>query len=78
MGQRVSERDRKNIRTQRSRDVNSESVVNGDVREHAIPEDLREHGEIDGFAYGFPCKDFSNVGECKGFDSTYGPSTPTA
>lgn len=54
-------------------DVNSESVVIGDVRELAIPEDLREHGEIDGFAYGFPCNDFSNVGERKGFDGTYGP-----
>jgi DNA (cytosine-5)-methyltransferase 1 len=29
-------------------------------------------GEIDGFAYGFPCNDFSIVGESKGFDGVYG------
>jgi len=30
-------------------------------------------GEIDIFAYGFPCNDFSIVGEQKGFDGDYGP-----
>lgn len=29
--------------------------------------------EIDGFAYGFPCNDFSIVGEKLGFDGEYGP-----
>ena len=28
---------------------------------------------IDGFAFGFPCNDFSVVGEHKGFEGTYGP-----
>ncbi|MBD3797211.1 MAG: DNA cytosine methyltransferase [Campylobacterales bacterium] len=28
---------------------------------------------IDAFAYGFPCNDFSNVGEKKGFDGEFGP-----
>lgn len=28
---------------------------------------------IDAFAFGFPCNDFSLVGEQKGFDGTYGP-----
>lgn len=28
---------------------------------------------IDGFAYGFPCNDFSLVGEQKGFNGEYGP-----
>lgn len=29
-------------------------------------------GEIDAFAYGFPCNDFSIVGETKGFDGEFG------
>lgn len=29
--------------------------------------------QIDIFAYGFPCNDFSNVGEKKGFDGEFGP-----
>jgi DNA (cytosine-5)-methyltransferase 1 len=29
--------------------------------------------KIDAFAYGFPCNDFSIVGEKKGFDGTFGP-----
>lgn len=29
--------------------------------------------KIDGFAYGFPCNDFSIVGEKKGFDGNFGP-----
>lgn len=29
--------------------------------------------EIDGFAFGFPCNDFSVVGEQKGINGTYGP-----
>ena len=36
-----------------------ESVYYGDVRELDIP----ALGEIDAFAYGFPCNSFSNVGE---------------
>ena len=28
---------------------------------------------VDGFLYGFPCNDFSNVGESKGLDGNYGP-----
>ena len=28
---------------------------------------------VDGFLYGFPCNDFSNVGETKGLDGEYGP-----
>ena len=34
--------------------------------------DIDSLGEIDGFAYGFPCNDFSIVGESKGFDGVYG------
>ncbi len=28
--------------------------------------------KVDGFCFGFPCNDFSNVGESKGLDGTYG------
>lgn len=35
--------------------------------------DLRKLKPIDGFAYGFPCNDFSLVGKQKGFHGKYGP-----
>lgn len=41
---------------------NPESVYHGDVRNLDIP----SLGQIDAFAYGFPCNSFSNVGEHKG------------
>lgn len=46
-----------------------ESVICGDVREL----DIEKLGEIDGFAFGFPCNDFSVVGEQKGFEGKFGP-----
>lgn len=46
-----------------------EKVTCGDVRKL----DLRKLGEIDALAFGFPCNDFSIVGEQKGFDGTFGP-----
>lgn len=48
---------------------NGESVICGDVRKL----DIDSLGPIDAFAFGFPCNDFSVVGEQKGFDGTYGP-----
>lgn len=48
---------------------NPESVVCADVR--AI--DLSDLPEIDALAFGFPCNDFSVVGEQKGFDGVFGP-----
>lgn len=39
-----------------------DSVYHGDVREL----DIKSLGEIDAFAYGFPCNSFSNVGEHQG------------
>lgn len=48
-----------------------ESVICADVRKLDL-DDKRLTG-IDGFAFGFPCNDFSVVGEHKGFDGTYGP-----
>lgn len=46
-----------------------ESVHHGDVRQL----DLKKLGYIDAFAFGFPCNDFSVVGEQKGLSGTYGP-----
>ena len=34
---------------------------------------LKKIAKIDGFAYGFPCNDFSLVGEQKGINGSYGP-----
>lgn len=48
---------------------NVESVICSDVRQL----DIDSLGEIDAFAFGFPCNDFSVVGEQKGFDGVFGP-----
>lgn len=46
-----------------------ETVICGDVRKL----DLTSLGNIDALAFGFPCNDFSVVGEQKGFEGTFGP-----
>lgn len=48
---------------------NPGSVICEDVRKLAIG----KLSKIDAFAYGFPCNDFSIVGEQKGFHGEYGP-----
>lgn len=48
---------------------NMESVICEDVRKLNI----EMLGDIDALAFGFPCNDFSVVGEQKGFNGTYGP-----
>ena len=47
----------------------SESVICQDVRSL----DMEKLSPIDALAFGFPCNDFSLVGEQKGFDGVYGP-----
>lgn len=47
----------------------AESVICGDVRRL----DINKLGDIDALAFGFPCNDFSVVGEQKGFDGVFGP-----
>lgn len=47
----------------------SDTVICGDVRKL----DLSTLGQIDALAFGFPCNDFSVVGEQKGFGGTFGP-----
>lgn len=46
-----------------------ETVICEDVKKL----DVKSLPNIDGFAFGFPCNDFSLVGEQKGFDGEYGP-----
>lgn len=48
---------------------NPKSVIHGDVRKL----DLTALGPIDALAFGFPCNDFSVVGEQRGMDGVYGP-----
>ena len=48
---------------------NPDSVICGDVRKL----DIKSLGKIDALAFGFPCNDFSVVGEQKGFDGVFGP-----
>lgn len=52
--------------------ASNHSVICKDVREINIS-DLRDISDIDGFAYGFPCNDYSSVGERKGIDGEFGP-----
>lgn len=47
----------------------SDSIFLEDVRKL----DINKLPEIDCFAYGFPCNDFSLVGKQKGFDGEFGP-----
>lgn len=49
-------------------DINSENVLCSDVKEV----DIKSLASIDIFAYGFPCNDFSVVGERLGFEGKFG------
>ncbi len=49
--------------------ASEKSVICEDVRKLKIA----KLQPIDGFAFGFPCNDFSQVGERKGVDGTFGP-----
>lgn len=46
-----------------------ESVINADIRKL----DLTKLKSIDALAFGFPCNDYSIVGEQKGMEGVYGP-----
>lgn len=48
------------------------SVICKDVRDFT-PEEAERVSDIDAFAFGFPCNDYSLVGEQKGMDGVYGP-----
>lgn len=47
----------------------SGKVICNDIRDV----DLEALESVDGFLYGFPCNDFSNVGESKGLQGEFGP-----
>ncbi|MDG1097663.1 MAG: DNA (cytosine-5-)-methyltransferase [Methylophilaceae bacterium] len=49
-----------------------ESVLCADVRNLDFKQ-LKKISDIDGLAYGFPCNDFSLVGEKKGLNGEFGP-----
>jgi DNA (cytosine-5)-methyltransferase 1 len=51
---------------------NPDSVVCADIRKLDMNV-LKAIGEIDALAFGFPCNDYSVVGEQKGLDGIYGP-----
>lgn len=51
---------------------NPKSVVHDDIRNLNI-ERLEKISKIDALAFGFPCNDFSIVGEQKGIDGVFGP-----
>jgi DNA (cytosine-5)-methyltransferase 1 len=53
-------------------DENAKSVVCADVRQLDLRV-LKGISDIDGLAFGFPCNDFSQVGEQKGVNGTFGP-----
>lgn len=50
----------------------SSKVICGDARELAL-DDPFLFPKVDGFLFGFPCNDFSIVGESKGIKGKYGP-----
>lgn len=50
----------------------SKSVVCSDIRKLDFKK-LSKISNIDGLAFGFPCNDFSMVGEQKGINGTFGP-----
>lgn len=51
---------------------NPQKVVCEDVRKLDF-ERLKKLGDIDALAFGFPCNDYSVIGEQKGMDGVYGP-----
>ena len=48
------------------------TAICSDVR-NITAKELKKISKINGFAYGFPCNDFSLVGEHKGIDGNFGP-----
>lgn len=51
---------------------NPQTVICEDVRKLDFDR-LKKIGDIDALAFGFPCNDYSVVGEQKGMDGVYGP-----
>lgn len=49
------------------------SEIGGVIHQNVRDLDVDALGSIDGFAFGFPCNDYSLVGEWKGLAGAYGP-----
>lgn len=54
-------------------DGRTDTVVCGDIRKLDMKTALAPLGDIDALAFGFPCNDYSVVGERKGLDGDFGP-----
>ena len=52
--------------------VQRDNIVASDVEKIGFRKLERKHGAIDGLVFGFPCNDFSVVGERRGIDGEYG------
>lgn len=52
---------------------NPERVVCSKIEQEGLFEDLKNMSEVQGLAFGFPCNDFSSVGERKGTNGDFGP-----
>jgi DNA (cytosine-5)-methyltransferase 1 len=55
------------------RGANANTAIVSDVRAITAEDLAKISKKIDGFAYGFPCNDFSLVGEHRGIDGNFGP-----
>lgn len=53
--------------------VDLPTLGGGVVHQNVHDLDIEALGDIDGFAFGFPCNDYSLVGEWKGLSGEYGP-----
>jgi DNA (cytosine-5)-methyltransferase 1 len=53
--------------------INQENVFCEDIRQFNFKKLKKISEKIDGFSFGFPCNDFSLVGEQKGINGSYGP-----
>lgn len=55
-----------------AQNIPSSEVINDDVR-RVVTDRLDTLPAFDGFAFGFPCNDFSTVGRHRGLDGEFGP-----
>ncbi len=65
----ASDYDRDSCHTFEKNISDVEQVICADIKSI----DIKKLPYVDGFLYGFPCNDFSNVGETKGLDGKFGP-----
>jgi DNA (cytosine-5)-methyltransferase 1 len=54
------------------KNLQPKEVIHKDIRKLNFNKIKEKHGEIDCLAFGFPCNDFSCVGEQKGLNGTFG------